>query len=70
MDDVSPGAFGNGDDVVRVPHRLVNLAIVAGALFGQDIGVEEESQVVDGDDRLAVAAERRDKIGAMQHIQT
>jgi hypothetical protein len=70
MHNVSLGAFGNGDDVVSVLHRLVNLAVVAGALRGQDAGVEEESQVVDGDDRFAVTAKRWDEIGAMQHIQT
>ena len=44
-------ALGNRNDVIRAMNCLIDLAIVAGGLRRQELGVEEEGQIMDGDDR-------------------
>ncbi len=61
--------LGDGDNVIGIMHRLIDLSVVAGALGGKEVGVQEEGQVMDSDDRFAVTTERGDEVRAMEDIE-
>jgi len=55
--------------MVGALHRLVDLAVVASTVLGQEVRVEKEGQVVDGDDGLEMAVEGGDEIRAVKQIK-
>jgi len=62
------GAVRDGDDVIRLPHRTVDLAVVPGAILGHKVRVDQESQVVDRDDAAAAMSQGRNEIGTVKYV--
>ena len=70
LNGVALGAFGDSDDMVGPTHSLIDMAVVACALLGQKVRIEQECQVMNGDDRSTAWAMRRNKVGTVKHVQT
>src|SRR5690606_15491489 len=69
LDRVAFGGIRYGDDVVGPAHRLVDVPVVTGAFLGQKMRVEQEGQIVDGDDRLAAWPVGRNEIWTVKQIK-
>ena len=62
------GALRHGDDLIGAAHRAINLAVVARGFLGQEMRVDQEGQVVNGDHRTAARMKRRDEIRAVEDV--
>ena len=69
LDGVVLGALRDGNDVIGPTHGIVYVAVIAGALLGQKVGIEQKGQVVHSDDRTATGPVGRNKVRAVQHIE-
>jgi hypothetical protein len=70
VDEVRPGSLRDSQDVVGTGDGPGNLVVVIpAALGGEELGVVEKVQVVNGDHKMPGAEGRRDEIRAMKQVQ-
>jgi len=69
MDDVVPRPVRVGKNMVGAFDGAVDLAVVAGACGGEELGKVDKVQVVNRDNRAKSAPKGRDKVGAVEQRQ-